>query len=56
MKKLPLIAILAIGMLALQACNDGSTDAIRSANESNEIKQDSAGNTGASTTVTEKDS
>jgi putative membrane protein len=48
MKKISLIAALCAGFVAFQACNDSSSgDAIESANESNEIKQDSADNTGA---------
>lgn len=42
MKKLIGLALGCATILAFQACNDGSTDAIRSANESNEIKQDSS--------------
>lgn len=43
MKKLSLAAAACIALSV--ACNDGSTDAIKSANESNEVKLDSAENT-----------
>src|SRR5688572_8398179 len=59
MKKLILFAAVCMGALAFQACNDGgSEDPIKSANESNDVKQDSAENTGtaASTPVSEDDS
>ena len=58
MKKLSLIAIVCMSVFAFQACNDGSTDAVESANETNEVKQDSAENrTGASNApVSEADS
>lgn len=43
MKKLIVIAVVGMAVLGFQACNDGgSEDAIKSANESNEVKQDSA--------------
>jgi putative membrane protein len=48
MKKMSLIVAACLAMGAFQACGDGqSDDAIESANESNEIKQDSAENTGS---------
>lgn len=61
MKKLSLIAVACFAFMAFQACNDaGSDDPIESANESNEVKQDSADNTGASqpaaSTVSEEES
>lgn len=61
MKKLSFIAVAFIALFSFQACNDaGSDDAIESANESNEVKQDSAENTGtnkpAASTVSEEDS
>jgi putative membrane protein len=60
MKKLSLIAIACMAAFAFQACNDNSTDAVKSANETNEVKQDSAQHTGnnsaASTPVNEDDS
>lgn len=57
MKKLTGLAVGCVMILAFQACNDGSTDAIRSANESNEIKQDSSNAMGApQTPVSENDS
>lgn len=46
MKKLSFVAIVCMAAICLTACNDGSDDAVKSANESNEIKQDSALNTG----------
>lgn len=45
MKKLSFIAIACMSVFAFQACNDSSTDAVKSANETNEVKQDSAENT-----------
>lgn len=45
MKKLSFVAIVCLSVFAFQACNDGSTDAIKSANESNEVKEDSAEHT-----------
>lgn len=44
MKKLISFALVCSAFFAFQACNDGSTDAIESANESNEIKLDSPDN------------
>ena len=41
MKKLSVVVACA-AIMGIQACNDNSPDAIRSANETNEIKQDSA--------------
>ncbi len=52
MKKLSLIAAACVAAFVFQACNDGSPDPIKSANESNEVKQDSAENTDATTTTT----
>lgn len=49
MKKLSLIAIACMATFAFQACNDNSsTDAVKSANETNEVKQDSADHMGNS--------
>jgi len=61
MKKFSLIAIASFAFMAFQACNDGgSQDAVESANESNEVKQDSAENRGndqaAANVVSEEDS
>ena len=60
MKKLSLIAVACLAFLGFQACNDtGSEDPIKSANESNEVKQDSAEHSGANaqaSTVSEEDS
>jgi putative membrane protein len=61
MKKLSFIAVVCLAVFGFQACNDGSSDdAIESANESNEVKQDSAENSGtnnqAASTVSEEDS
>ena len=60
MKKLSVIAMACFALFVAQACNDGaSDDAIESANESNEVKQDSADhneNTTAASTVSEEDS
>lgn len=58
MKKLSFIAIACMSVFVFQACNDGSNDAIKSANESNEVKHDSAEhNPGAATMpVSEDDS
>jgi putative membrane protein len=60
MKKLSFIAAACMAVFSFQACNDGSSDdAIKSANESNEVKQDSAENTGAAgpvSAVAEEDS
>src|SRR5688572_5841356 len=61
MKKLSFIAVACMALFSFQACNDaGSDDAIESANESNEVKQDSAENSGANrpaaSTVSEEDS
>lgn len=59
MKKLSLIAVAGMAFLTFQACNDaGSGDAVESAIESNEVKQDSAENTGATSNapVSEEDS
>lgn len=52
-----MIAAACVAFSVFQACNDSSTDAIKSANESNEVKQDSAENTGTmNAPVDEKDS
>lgn len=57
MKKLSVIAAACVAFSVFQACNDESPDAIKSANESNEIKHDSAENTGEmNAPVDEKDS
>jgi putative membrane protein len=60
MKKLSFIAVACLAVFGFQACNDGgSDDAIKSANESNEVKQDSAEHTGMdkpASTVAEADS
>jgi len=59
MKKLSFIAVTCMAIFSFQACTDNSsTDAVESANESNEIKQDSADNTGMLSTgpVSEEDS
>lgn len=60
MKKLSVIAMACFALFVAQACNDGaSDDAIESANESNEVKQDSADHnetTTAVSTVSEEDS
>ncbi len=60
MKKLSLIAVACLAFFAFQACNDtGSEDPIKSANESNEVKQDSAEHSGANaqaSSVSEEDS
>ncbi|HUQ65539.1 MAG TPA: DUF4142 domain-containing protein [Flavitalea sp.] len=60
MKKLSFVAIACLGVFGFQACNDsGSDDPIKSANESNEVKQDSADHTSsgaAASTVSEGDS
>src|SRR5687767_2276573 len=60
MKKLSVIAMACLALFATQACNDGgSDDAVKSANESNEVKQDSAEHnetTTAASTVSEEDS
>jgi putative membrane protein len=61
MKKLSFIAVACLAVFGFQACNDdGSDDAIKSANESNEVKQDSAEHSGANnqaaSTVSEEDS
>jgi putative membrane protein len=60
MKKLSLIVAACIAFSAFQACGDSeSSDAVESANESNEVKQDSANHTGsgqASGPVSEEDS
>jgi putative membrane protein len=54
MKKLSFIAVACLAVFGFQACNDGdSDDAIKSANESNEVKQDS---NQAASTVSEEDS
>jgi putative membrane protein len=48
MKKLSLVAIAFMAAFSFQACNDSSSsDPIKSANETNEIKQDSAGHMGS---------
>ena len=59
MKKVSLIAMMFIATWAFQACNDGNTDTIKSANESNDAKEDAAdtsSSTAAATTATEADS
>jgi putative membrane protein len=61
MKKLSFIAVACMAFMGFQACNDGgSNDAVESANESNEVKQDSAENRGtdqaSAATVSEEDS
>jgi putative membrane protein len=61
MKKVSLAAIAFMGAFAFQACNDnGSSDPIKSANETNEVKHDSADHMGSSATsptpVSEADS
>ena len=58
MKKLSLVAAVCMGAFTFQACNDGSEDPVKSANESNEVKQDSADNVPgtAATPVSEDDS
>ena len=59
MKKLSVIAVVGMAVFGFQACNDGgSEDAIKSANESNEVKQDSAehSETAPVSTVSEEDS
>jgi putative membrane protein len=60
MKKLSFIAVACCAVFGFQACNDGSSeDPIKSANESNEVKQDSAEHSGtgqAASTVSEEDS
>lgn len=59
MKKLSFVAVACMALFSFQACNDsGSGDAVESANESNEVKHDSAENTGTAQTapVSEEDS
>jgi len=60
MKKLSFIAVASLAVFGFQACNNGgSEDPIRSANESNEVKQDSAENSGTgqpASTISEEDS
>lgn len=56
MKKLSSLSLAVGALLVFQACNDGSTDAIRSANESNEIKLDSATHADAMIPVSEEES
>lgn len=57
MKKLSLIACMSLAFFTFQACNDdSSSDAVDSANETNEVKQDSASNTGQAGPVSEDDS
>lgn len=62
MKKMSFIAVACLAVFGFQACNDsGSSDAVESANESNEVKQDSADNMGsdnatAASAVSEEDS
>lgn len=63
MKKMSFIAVACLAVFGFQACNDGgSSDAVESANESNEVKQDSAdhpgtdNSTAAASTVAEEDS
>jgi putative membrane protein len=60
MKKLSFVAIACMAAFSFQSCgdNNGSGDAVESANESNEVKQDSAQNseTQAAVPVSEEDS
>lgn len=60
MKKLSFIAVACMAVFGFVACNDASDDPIKSANESNEVKQDSAENREATqpsaTTVSEEES
>jgi putative membrane protein len=59
MKRLTILALVCSTVLAFQACNDRSSDPIKSANETNEVKQDSADHNPASaaaTPVSESDS
>ena len=59
MKKLSFLAIACMAVFSFQSCgNNGSGDAVESANESNEVKQDSAQNAGnqAAEPVSESDS
>ncbi len=56
MKKLSSLLLAVGALLVFQACNDESTDAIRSANESNEIKLDSATHTDVMIPVSEEES
>jgi putative membrane protein len=60
MKKLSLITVACLAFFGFQACNDtASEDPIKSANESNEVKQDSAEHSSATaqaSTVSEEDS
>jgi putative membrane protein len=60
MKKLSFVAIACIAVFSFQSCGDNSSnDAVESANESNEVKQDSAQNSDANQAaapVSEEDS
>src|SRR4051812_29564749 len=47
MKKLSFVAIACLAAFSFQACNDNSNDPVKSANETNEVKQDSAEHTGS---------
>lgn len=48
MKRISLIVAACLSLGVFQACNDSESDAVESANESNEVKQDSASGTGQS--------
>ncbi|MBO9572029.1 MAG: DUF4142 domain-containing protein [Chitinophagaceae bacterium] len=53
MKRLSMLTAACVALLAFQACNDGSSpDAIKSANESNEVKMDSAKHSDSGTAMT----
>ena len=59
MKKLSFLVFACGAVIAFQACGDSSTDPVKSANETNEVKQDSASHDSASsmaTPVSEDDS
>jgi putative membrane protein len=58
MKKLSIVAVACMAVFSFQACNDNSSDPVKSANETNEVKQDSAEHTSgkANTPVSEDDS
>lgn len=61
MKKVSFVAVALMAAFGFQACNDsGSSDAVKSANESNEVKQDSAehnnANAAGASTVSEEES
>lgn len=55
MKKLSLIALTFVAAWTFQSCNDRTQDSIGSANESNELKEESADNNNAVTAATEQD-